>query len=169
MKDHSLEELRVAAVEVLAASVNRSDGSWQYESLKQGLANHFAEKEPDQANQGQTFGYGREPSLSRSDKNLSLEVFWGLVRDGIICPGSDDSNCKFPWFRVTQWGRRYLEKGDAFPFHNGTSYVAVLRARVPNIDPSTLGYASEAASALEAGCTLAAGLTLCCALEHALS
>lgn len=171
MKDHSLAEIRVAALNVLTEGVGRADDCGQYINLRNAVAAAFTVAEPAAPTSGRIsyqMGYG-EPRLSNADANLLLEVFWGLVREGIICPGMNDSNLNLPFFRVTQWGRSYLAGDSSSRFQDGASYVALLKRRVPNVDLQTLNYAGEAGSSLAAGCFLAAGLTLSFAVESALA
>ena len=170
MKDHSLEEIRTAAIAVLAKQVTEgNDHGWQYTTFKSAIANHFSTMEQSSTGYNRhSFSYGNEERLSPHDANLFLEVFWGLFQDKIICLGIDDANNQFPWFRVTQWGQQYLLDDNPFRFQDGESYVSLFQSRIPNLDAKTLAYISECAHAYASGCFLAAALTLTFALEHAL-
>ena len=91
-------------------------------------------------------------SLSGSDANLLLEVFWNLFREGIITLGINDQNAAFPWFRISEFGKKVLSDQEPYFFQDVSTYEALIRARVPQIDPTTLIYLKEAVQAFKSGC-----------------
>jgi hypothetical protein len=66
------------------------------------------------------------------------EVFWQLLIEGIVAPGKDSSNQNLPWFHVTEYGKKVLAKEAGHP-HDETGYLARVRTRVPEPDPTALG------------------------------
>jgi hypothetical protein len=85
------------------------------------------------------------PSGNHSERFrlLAHEVFWQLIADGIIAPGSDLLNANLPNFRVTRYGRRVLEHGEYQPY-DSSGYLQRLRARIPNADDTVIAYVQEA-------------------------
>jgi hypothetical protein len=138
--DHSYEEIRQAAIEVLADG----EGSSQYLTLKENVARLFDRRE-GVAPQPRRLVYNpyTDSSLSGKDANLLLEVFWNLFREGIITLGINDQNAEFPWFRVSEFGKKVLNNQDPYFFQDVSTYEALVKARVPNIDPLTLLYLSS--------------------------
>lgn len=161
-QDHSYEEIRDVVLNVLSGREG-SLGSPQYENLKGAVSRVFEAREgrPPVAGVG-----GYAPSLSRRDSNLLLEVFWGLFREGIVTLGADDHNREFPWFRLTDFGRKLAEGGEPYFFHDVSSYEAIVRAQVPKIDQVTMVYLKEAMQDFKAGCLLSASVMLGVAAEH---
>jgi hypothetical protein len=93
-------------------------------------------------------------------------VFWGLFREGVITLGMNDSNREFPFFRVSAFGQRILANHDTYFFHDVSSYEAMIRKEVPQIDPITLVYLKEAMQAFRAGAILGSSVMLGVATEH---
>ncbi|MBI3097426.1 MAG: hypothetical protein HYY93_04145 [Planctomycetes bacterium] len=67
------------------------------------------------------------------------EVFWNLVSIGILTPGTNESNLDLPWFRITEYGRRVIEDGEALPY-DPTGYMESVRRRVNPADATVLAY-----------------------------
>jgi len=164
---HSYEEIRSVCLDLLAGreKPSRCDLS-QYQHLMIGVADVFLQREGPSRDEGPRIFGGGETQLSRADRELFLEVFWGLFREGTITIGLDDANREFPFFRVSEFGRRLLEGGDAYFFHDVLSYEKVIKSQVPNIDPVTLVYLKEAMQAFRSGCLLSATVMLGVATEH---
>ncbi|OHB63497.1 MAG: hypothetical protein A2Y77_15695 [Planctomycetes bacterium RBG_13_62_9] len=166
--DHSFEEIRNAALDLLAG---RDKGSYelnQYQHLLTGIAEVFQHREVQSGTQKglvQPLG-GRSVQLSAADRERFLEVFWGLFREGVITLGFNDSNREFPFFRITEFGRRILEHQQAYFFHDVGSYEKLITAEIPSIDAVTLLYLKEAMQSFRAGCTLSATVMLGVATEH---
>lgn len=166
--DHSFEEIRSAALDLLAGREKATYGLDQYQHLLIGVAEVFRRREgQSETERGvvHIFG-GTEPRLSGADAERFLEVFWGLFREGVITLGCNDSNRAFPFFRVTEFGRRIIEHQQAYFFHDVASYEKVIRAEIPAIDDVTLMYVKEGMQSFRAGCTLAATVMLGVATEH---
>jgi hypothetical protein len=164
--DHSFEEIRAVALDLLAGREQASYDLTQYQNLLVGVAEVFERREQrphDRGYQGAgTFG----SSLSSNDRELFLEVFWTLFREGIITLGLNDANREFPFFRITEFGRRIVVQQQAYFFHDVSSYEALVRTEIPAIDDTTVLYLKEAMQSFRAGCVLAATVMLGVATEH---
>lgn len=104
--------------------------------------------------------------MSANDRELFLEVFWSLFREGIITLGLNDANREFPFFRVTEFGRRIIAHQQAYFFHDVSSYEALITSEIPSLDVVTLLYLKEAMQSFRTGCVLASTVMLGVATEH---
>ncbi len=161
--DHTYEEIRSTALDLLATREKAPYELTQYQDLLLSVAHVLQHR--DGVAQQQVHG-GRPPQLTQCDRELFLEVFWGLFREGVITLGLNDNNREFPFFRVTSFGRRILEHQQAYFFHDVSSYEAVIKTEVPQIDDTTLLYLKEAMQSFRTGCLLAATVMLGVATEH---
>jgi hypothetical protein len=164
--DHSFEEIRSVALDLLAGRERGAHDLTQYQNLLVGVAQVLDRRAGGHGGRdyqgGGTFG----PSISSNDRELFLEVFWGLFREGVITPGVNDSNREFPFFRITQFGSRMIAHEHAYFFHDVSSYERLIRSEVPAIDETTLVYLKEAMQAFRSGCILSATVMLGVATEH---
>lgn len=159
--DHAYEEIRDAALDVLSGRVKPTHGPQQYETLRVGVSEALARRdEPDNPHAGR-----RPPVLSPADNELFLEVFWDLFRQGIITLGYNDGNREFPFFRLTQWGRRQVEDKEHF-FPDAAAFEAAARERIKRADPATIRYLGEAMRAYRAEAHTAAVALIGVAVEH---
>ncbi len=143
--DHAYEEIRDAALDVLSGRVKPTHGPQQYETLRVGVAEALARRdEPDNPHAAR-----RPPVLSQADNELFLEVFWDLFRQGLITLGYNDANREFPFFRLTQWGRRQIEDKEGF-YADAAAFEAAAGERLKRADRSTLRYLGEAMRAYRA-------------------
>lgn len=166
--DHSFEEIRNAALDLLADREKASYALNQYEHLLIGVAEVLQRRDESSHSQrdtGQVFG-GPEARLSPADRERFREVFWGLFREGVITLGYNDSNRAFPFFCISEFGRRIVEHQHAYFLHDVASYQKVLEAEIPSLNEVTLLYLKEAMQAFRAGCMLAATVMLGVATEH---
>lgn len=164
--DHSFEEIRAAALDLLAGRERGPYDLIQYQNLLVGVAQVFERREGGQPSRGYQGGGTFGPSLSGNDSELFLEVFWSLFREGIITLGLNDSNREFPFFRVTQFGGRVISHQQAYFFYDVSSYERIVRSEVPAIDDTTVLYLKEAMQSFRAGCILASSVMLGVATEH---
>ena len=163
--DHGYEEIRAAALDLLAGREKASYDVNQYEHLMIGVAEVLQRRGQLQQQQHVFIG-GGNPSLSNADREIFLEVFWGLFREGVTTLGMNDSNRQFPFFRVSAFGQRILANQDTYFFHDVSSYEAMIRKEVREVDPVTLVYLKEAMQAFRAGAILASSVMLGVATEH---
>lgn len=162
--NHSYEEIRKIAIEILAGKININYSPDQYANLKQDIAEAF--QQDNNKNTQINYGYYNRPSLSDHDENIFLEVFWDLFRQGIITLGLNDANPDFPFFRVSELGKKIIENQETYFFHDGSSYEKIIKEQIPNIDETTLIYLKEAMQAFFSGCILSSSVMLGVASEH---
>jgi len=162
--DHSFEEVRAVALDLLAGREQGTLPLTVYQHLHVGVGEVFLRREdPSVQLRG---GNPNVTHLSANDSELFLEVFWSLFREGVITLGLNDSNRDFPHFRVTQFGRKIIAHEVAYFFHDVSSYEHVIRTEVPAIDDVTLLYLKEAMQSFKTGCVLASSVMLGVATEH---
>jgi hypothetical protein len=114
--DHSYEEIRNCSLDILARRESGQYGFSQYRNLQATVAEVFFRRENSERH---PVG---DPRLSDNDKDLFLEIFWDLFRQGIITLGSDDHNPEFPFFRVSASGEKILAGQQPYFFHDLSSY-----------------------------------------------
>jgi len=158
---YSYEEIRATALDILSGRETTSYRPYHYVHLRLGVAEVLSRRHPQA-----TIQAGSQPKLDRPDSDIFLEVFWDLFRQGIITLGVDDSNPNFPFCRISQLGRRILEGQNPYLFHDVSTYEALIRESVPEIDSVTLTYLQEAMQAFKAGCILSSTVMLGVATEH---
>lgn len=162
---YSYEEIRSAAVDILAGREAVSYEPSQFKHLETGVAEVLAKRHPQEEASHRTFG--RSSDLQHGDADTFREVFWDLFRQGIITLGLDSANDKYPFFKLGSHGKRILENSDTYFYHDVTSYETRLREVAPTIDDLTLLYAKEAMQAYRAGCMLSATIAIGVAAESA--
>jgi hypothetical protein len=162
--DHSYEEIRRAALDILSGRESSSYTPNQFVHFRIGVAEVIQKRDsvtPDPCQ--------REAQLSQNDRDLFQEVFWDLFRQNIITLGtSGDPNAAYPWFRVSSFGKKTLANNDVYFFHDLTSYEKIIRENIPDIDEITLFYLKEAMQAFIVGCRLSSAVMLGVALEYSL-
>jgi hypothetical protein len=132
------------------------------------VAEVLEERSDGENQQGRvTGGFSSQSSyLSQEDKELFLEVFWGLFREGVITIGKDDQNREFPFFRVSRHGEKILENQSTYFVHDVSSYERRITKRVSDIDDITLLYLKESLQSFRSGGILSATVMLGVATEH---
>lgn len=158
---YSYEELRATAMAVLGGRIKARSGfePSQKESLKVAVFEHLSP--------GYNSYDARYSSEGAAEDMLFDEVFWDLFRQGIITPGMDRANRDFPFFRLTAFGQRIVAQGDAYFFHDVSSYERTLKREIPDIDDVTLLYAKEAMQAYLSGCLISGTVMIGVAVEGA--
>ncbi len=163
MPDHAYEEIRSVAIDLLSGRIHGERNNEQLSGLKHNIGCALAAR--DGVNPTASNSYGRQGTLSYADSELADEVFWDLFRQGIVILGLDDHNQGLPWFRVSSLGKKLIEQGEPYFFHDLSSYEAVIRKAVPVIDGTILLYAKEAMQAYLSGCLLSATVMIGVAAE----
>lgn len=159
--DHSYEEIRKIAIGLLSGRETPSYDLTQYESYKLSIAEGIRKREGIQSD-------NRSHTLSEKDKDLCLEIFWDLFRQGIITLGLDDNNRKFPFFRVSSFGKKILDNETVYFFHDLSSYEKLILEEIPEIDDTTRLYLKEAMQAFLVECRLSSSVLLGVSIENAL-
>ncbi|MDO8838866.1 MAG: hypothetical protein Q7V31_08025 [Parvibaculum sp.] len=108
---------------------------------------------------------GRDPQpiargLPAADVEIVREAFWDMFRQGYIIPGINDSNPDWPFFKVSIAGRRLIETGQPWRFHDSTTYLEMVRTAMPDVSDITVEYLAESVSSFYAGNLLAASVML---------
>lgn len=71
------------------------------------------------------------------------EVIWELAFQGVVVPGIDNGHqASLPWFKVTEWGKRCLEKGEYLP-HDAGLFMERMRKEFPTLDTAIALYLTE--------------------------
>ena len=96
---------------------------------------------------------------------LAHEVFWQLVVEGVLAPGLDPNNLDLPRFHVTEYGQRVLASNGPQPY-DPTRYLARLRSRIANPDPTVIAYLAESLETFRKGNLVAATVMLGIAAER---
>lgn len=159
---HSYEEIRSAAVDILAGREGTHYNPTQYASFETGVAEVLERRKSS----GGKAPSGRDPRLDNEDADRFREVFWDLFRQSVITIGLDRCNNAYPFFSLSAHGKRILENQDTHFYHDVTSYEARIRNDIPDIDELTLLYAKESMQAYRAGCMLSSTVMLGVATEH---
>ena len=161
--DHSYEEIRSVAIEILSDKVKTQYGANNFDNFKLSISEIFQKRSPLKNSMKIE---GRISPLSNNDELLFQEVFWDLFRQGIITLGMDRANSNFPWFRVSSFGERVLENQNPYFFHDVSTYETVIKQNIPDIDEVTFLYLKEAMQAFMSGCLLSSSVMLGVAAEH---
>jgi hypothetical protein len=153
-------------MDLIAGRERASNELIQYNSLLTGVGEVFSRRDRGQPHSMGFEGGLSSPQLSAGDREIFLEVFWSLFRDGVITLGFNDSNREFPFFRVTEFGRKLIAHSQAYFFHDVSSFENAVKTEIPAIDPVTLLYLKEAMQSFRTGCLLASSVMLGVATEH---
>lgn len=160
--DHSYEEIRQAALDILSGKEQPNCTNNQYVNFRQNIADVLKKREE------QTIGQPIQNfSFSIQDDKYFQEVFWDLFLQRIITLGTENNpNQSFPFFRLSSFGQQLLENKDLYFFHDVSTYEAVIKQNIPDIDPVTMLYLKEAMQAFMSGCMLSSSVMLGVAAEH---
>ena len=159
--NHSYEEIRDIILDLLSGREKAGYELNQYEHLAIGVEEVFKRRGDDQ----QATAYGN-PQLDVQEKELTRDIFWDLFRQGIITLGYNDSNQKYPFFRISHYGQKILANQETYFFYDVSSYEQAIKKEVSEIDDTTLIYLKEAMQAFRVGCLLSSSVMLGVATEH---
>ena len=163
--DHSYEEIRRAALDILAGREKVEYNNDQFVHFRNNVA--YVLKKRDESALGHTIEHS---TFTNSDSAYFQEIFWDLFREGIITLGVEgDPHQFYPFFRLSSFGKRLIENQDAYFFHDLSSYEKVIREHIPEIDEVTLIYLKEAMQTFMVGCRLSSSVMLGVALEYSLN
>ncbi len=164
--EHSYEEIRGAALDILSEREKTAYEPSQYGNLSIGVAEVLARRTLGSAEVLEQMRRGQKPHLAGEDAELFMEVFWDLFRQSIITLGYNDSNREFPFFRVSRFGSRIIQNQNVYFFHDVSTYESLILKEIPTIDQVTLLYLKEAMQAFRSGCILSSTVMLGVATEH---
>jgi hypothetical protein len=146
---HTYEQVRDVVIDALTGTTIKMAAPWQYNSL---LGAVLSKLQSDQY-------------ISDADGKTVADVFWDLFRQGYITLGFDNPNNFWPFFRLSPFGQQSLATANPIRFHDATSYMALVRARVPDLPTLNETYLVEAIKDFYAGCLLSASVMLGVAAE----
>lgn len=129
---YSYEEIRDTILEILSGREEPLSQKNQYIELQYTLAKVFKKRESSSV-----LCSSGNVTLKQEDREIFLEVFWDLFRQGIITLGLNDSSPNFPWFRVSAFGKILIDSHEPYFFHDVSSYEQVIREQIPEIDKTT--------------------------------
>jgi hypothetical protein len=93
------------------------------------------------------------------------DVFWELVVEGVVAPGSNSSNLQLPFYHVTSYGQRVLAATAGHP-HDEDAYLTRVSGLVPMPDATVMAYLAEAVKTFRRGTPVAATVMLGIAAER---
>lgn len=134
----------------------RNDKDWHQYDLEGSGFDSFVEYVGD--------GYASRRKLVA----LAQDVLWEFMIQGIIAPGLNVHNPGFPWFRVTEYGKKVLITGEYLP-HDPTGYLDRFRAEITNYDLTVESYLSESLNCFTRGNLVASVVMLGIASERIFS
>ncbi len=151
--EHSYEEIWKVALEILSDQ-KRMDGINQYLSFKDAVLRVLAERD------------GQNVPFRSIDGENFREIFWDLFRQNVITLGLNESNAEYPFFKISSFGKKFLDNPDTYFFHDVSTYESIILENIPNIDKLTLIYLKEAMQAFRSSCILSSSVMLGVATEH---
>jgi len=99
------------------------------------------------------------------------ETAWELAFQGVIVPGvgigSGTGDPDFPFFQISEWGKRCLESGEYLPY-DAVQFVDRLTKKIAGIDPVVLLYIKESLMSFRCRAYLSSAVMLGVAAERVL-
>ena len=164
LPQHTYEEIREVVIDILLGKETTTYGASQYANLVTSVGEVFDRRRPRTPQPGH-FGAGPRAQLHPSDAELVRDVFWDLFRQGFITLGGNNSNESWPFFRWSHFGQQTLKSHSPYRFHDTTSFLALVRQKIPDISAEATSYLDEAVGTFYAGCMLASCVMLGVAAE----
>jgi len=155
-----LEEMRSLLIQAL-----RQTGWNQVGSLEIAIGHLKAKVQGLDRQQGRFVSDGRA-YLERGESSLIHELVWSFIVQGILVPGTDDSNQGWPFLRLTEYGQRCVDDNQILP-HDPDGYLKDFQRAVPSADPVIQEYLSEALQCFLRDLNRAAAVMLGAASERA--
>lgn len=91
-------------------------------------------------------------------------ILHDLYIQGIIVFGKNEYDNNWPWFQLTEFGKKCLKENDIIPY-DPEGYLKKLKEVIPNIDDVILLYVTESLKSFLKGCFIASTVMLGCASE----
>lgn len=158
LPQHTYEELRNTAVDILIGKEIVYELPNQFMGLAQALTEVFARRQDSKANI-------HDYNLHQTDLELLRDVFWDLFRQGTIILGLNDLNPQWPFFRLSHFGKETLLNQSPYHFHSPASFLEIIKKEVPNISSTAQTYLNEAVAAFYVDCRLATCVMIGAAAE----
>ena len=140
------DELRAMMLKAFQAEASgRVDGGGQYNFLPKRVARLAVEHnliDVTANTDTSVVQYHPDRLLSGTDRERIRQLFWEFFVQGIVVIGRDDQNAVWPWYTITEWGKKVLEAGEVVP-HDPVGYIERVRSENPNLDPVMEFYLQE--------------------------
>ena len=146
---HSYGRVREVAIEVLSGESVQFGGAMQFDSFEQAILGIL----------------NSDQFMKRQDSETIRDIFWDLFRQGYITLGFDSSNNSWPFFRLSPFGKRSLDTRDPIRFHDATSYIGLIKKRVPDLSSLAETYLAESIKDFYSDCLLSSCVMLGVAAE----
>jgi hypothetical protein len=157
---HTYEELREVMMDVILGKERVPFPPDQWAHLTDGVKHVLASRAGVLPND-QQYRF----NLHYDDRELLRDIFWDLFRQGYITLGVDNSNAAWPFFRLSEFGKKALQSQSPYRFHDTTSFIGMVRTKVPDLSPGAEMYLNEAVTAFYTGCMLASCVMIGVAAE----
>ncbi len=122
------------------------------------------------SSQGQ-LGLPRRDKLQSFDRaplrSVVQQILWQLLVQNVACWGRGDSNDNYPFFRLTDYGKRAVAKGKPQPY-DPDGFLKEFDRQIPAADQVVRDYLVEAVRAFNANCPRAAAVLIGAASEKAI-
>ena len=110
--------------------------------------------------------YVGDPTKGRRELAfLAQDVLWEFMIQGMIGPGLNIDNFNLPFFHITVYGEKVLNKGEFLP-HDPTGYLERFRKETPSIDSTVESYLAESLNCFTRGSLIASVVMLGVASER---
>lgn len=83
--------------------------------------------------------------LTETDKQIIQEVIWDLIIERVITFGSQNSEAKYPFLRLTKYGEDYIKYTEPNYFIPD-DYISEIKSQIPDLDEIIVQYLFEAMS-----------------------
>lgn len=104
--------------------------------------------------------------LEHGEATLINELIWTFIVQGILVPGTNESNQGWPFLRLTDYGQRCVQEQQILP-HDPDGYLKDFLGEVPTADSVIVEYLSEALQCYLRDLNRAASVMLGAASEKA--
>jgi hypothetical protein len=94
-----------------------------------------------------------------------LQVFWQLVIEGILAPGTSGQSPELPWFHITEYGKAVVQSSDLNP-HDPSGYLARIKQKIAKPDATVMAYLAESLKGMRHGVPVASTVMLGIAAER---
>ena len=105
--DKRKTELRRIVLDIILGREAVTYDRWQFAHLSAGVAEVLSRRGSVEV--FSTSAVLHEPRLAEADWQLTQEIFWDLICERVITPGSDSTNDQLPFFRLHSEARARTE------------------------------------------------------------
>lgn len=110
-----------------------------------------------------------EDLLNKIDKARINEILWDLLTQNVLAPGAGDGGYDFPFFHLTEYGKRCINEQSITP-HDYNNYIKAVRdIFLGNTDDIFMMYLEESAQAFHKGLYISTTVNLGVSAERLVS